>query len=61
VTAYPHQPLSARVWELRHNLTAHDATFVALAQALDVPLVTCDTRLSGAPSSHAEIELFDSR
>jgi predicted nucleic acid-binding protein len=61
LTRYPHQPLSARVWELRHNLTAYDATFVALAEALDVPLVTCDTRLAGAPSRHAEIELFDPR
>ena len=58
---YPHWPLSDRVWELRHNLTAYDATFVALAEALDVPLVTCDARLAGAPSHSAEIELFDPR
>lgn len=61
LTRYPHQPLSTRVWELRHNLTAYDATFVALAESLDVPLVTCDTRLAGASSHRAEIELFGPR
>jgi predicted nucleic acid-binding protein len=57
---YPHAPLSDRVWELRHNLTAYDATFVALAEALDTPLVTCDARLAAAPGPTARIELFRS-
>ena len=56
---YPHQPLSDRVWELRHNLTAYDAAFVALAEALDAPLITCDARLAAAPNHTAHIELFD--
>lgn len=56
---YPHEPLNDRVWELRENLTAYDATFVALAEALDVPLVTCDTRLAAAPDSRARIEVYD--
>ena len=56
---YPHEPLNDRVWELRHNLTAYDATFVALAEALDAPLVTCDARLAAAHGHHADIELFD--
>ncbi len=55
---YPHQPFSDRVWELRHNLTAYDATFVALAEALDAPLITCDARLASAPAHVARIELF---
>ncbi len=55
---YPHQPLSDRVWALRGNLTAYDATFVALAELLAVPLVTCDARLASAPGHQAEIELF---
>jgi predicted nucleic acid-binding protein len=55
---YSHQPFSDRVWELRHNLTAYDATFVALAEALEAPLVTCDARLAAAPGHHAQIELF---
>lgn len=58
---YPHEPLNDRVWELRENLTAYDATFVALAEALDVPLVTCDARLAAAPGHHAHIEVYDSR
>jgi predicted nucleic acid-binding protein len=61
IIRYPHRPLSDRVWELRHSLTADDATFVALAETLDVPLVTCDVRLAGGPSHSAEIERFDPR
>lgn len=56
---YPHEPLNDRVWELRENLTAYDATFVALAEALEVPLVTCDARLAAAPGSRARIEVYD--
>jgi predicted nucleic acid-binding protein len=56
---YPHEPLNDRVWELRHNLTAYDATFVALAEALDAPLVTCDARLAAARDHQAQIEVFD--
>jgi predicted nucleic acid-binding protein len=55
---YPHQPLNDRVWELRHNLTAYDATFVALAEVLAAPLITCDARLASAPGHEAQIELF---
>ena len=58
---YPHVALSDRVWELRHNLTAYDAAFVALAEALGVPLVTCDARLAAAPGHNAQIDLFDGR
>jgi predicted nucleic acid-binding protein len=55
---YPHDPLSDRIWELRHNLTAYDSAFVALAEALDTPLVTCDARLASAPGHGATVELF---
>jgi predicted nucleic acid-binding protein len=57
---YPHQPLSDRVWALRHNVTAYDATFVALAEALGVPLVTCDARLASAPGHRAQVDVFAS-
>lgn len=46
---YPHRPLLARMWELRANLTAYDAAYVALAEALEVPLLTRDARLARAP------------
>ena len=55
----PHEPLSDRVWRLRHNLSAYDATFVALAELLDAPLVTCDARLASAPGHGARVELFE--
>lgn len=58
---YPHEPLNDRVWELRENLTAYDATFVALAEALDVPLITCDARLAAAPGARVRIEAYDNR
>jgi predicted nucleic acid-binding protein len=54
---YPHDFLLPRVWELRNNLTAYDAVYVALAEALDAPLLTRDRRLAGAPGHHARVEL----
>ena len=54
---HPHDWLLPRVWELRHNLTAYDALYVALAEALDAPLVTRDERLAAAPGHHARVEL----
>jgi len=45
----PFAPLAERVWELRSNLTAYDAFYVALAEALDAPLATLDKRLADAP------------
>ena len=54
---YPHDILLPRVWELRNNLTAYDAVYVALAEALDAPLLTCDGRLAGSAGHHARIEL----
>jgi predicted nucleic acid-binding protein len=58
VVRYRHQPLNDRVWQLRHNLTAYDATFVALAETLDATLVTCDAGIAASPTHHAKIELF---
>lgn len=49
IQRYPHGPLLARIWELRENLTAYDATYVALAEALNAQLVTRDRRLAAAP------------
>jgi predicted nucleic acid-binding protein len=54
----PHRPLMSRVWELRHNLTPYDAVYVALAESLDVPLLTVDGRLAHAPTPWCEIELI---
>jgi predicted nucleic acid-binding protein len=54
---HAHEPLLARIWALRENLTAYDATYVALAEALDAILVTCDGRLARAPGLGKRIEL----
>ena len=54
---YPHDFLLPRVWELRNNLTAYDAVYIALAEALDAPLLTRDQRLAGAAGHHAQVEL----
>ncbi len=54
---YPHALLLPRVWELRHNLTAYDAVYIALAEALDAPLLTRDRRLAAAVGHHARVEL----
>jgi predicted nucleic acid-binding protein len=54
---YPHDFLLPRVWDLRHNLTAYDAIYVALAEALDATLLTRDRRLAAASGHHARVEL----
>lgn len=55
LTRYPAGPLLERIWELRHTLTTHDAAYVALAEALDVPLLTTDERLARSHGHRAEI------
>lgn len=57
VTRHPVEPFLSRIWALRSNLTAYDATYVALAEALDAPLLTADRRLVQASGNHAEIRL----
>ncbi|MGA2191646.1 MAG: type II toxin-antitoxin system VapC family toxin, partial [Steroidobacteraceae bacterium] len=52
---HPHQPYVLRIWQLRHSLTAYDASYVALAEALDAPLVTRDGRMASAHGHHAKI------
>lgn len=53
-----HAALLERCWELGDNLTVYDAAYVALAEALDVPLVTADRRLAGAPGLGCVIEVL---
>ena len=57
VHRYPHEFLLPRIWELRNNLTAYDAAYVALAEALDAPLLTRDRRLAAATGHRAQIDL----
>ena len=55
---YPHHPLTERVWQLRSSVTAYDGQFIALAEALALPLITCDARLADSHGHHAVIESF---
>lgn len=57
VKLFPYHPFSSRIWELRANVTAYDAWYVALAEFLDVPLVTVDSRLSRATGPRCAFEL----
>jgi predicted nucleic acid-binding protein len=58
VARYAHEPLLTRIWALRANLTAYDAAYVALAEALRATLLTRDERLAAAPGTRATIELI---
>lgn len=55
VRRHPSRVLLPRIWALRDNLTAYDGAYVALAEALDAPLLTCDGRLARAPGHGAAI------
>ncbi|HWG72459.1 MAG TPA: type II toxin-antitoxin system VapC family toxin [Acidimicrobiales bacterium] len=52
---WPYAPLSERAWELRHNLTIYDASYVALAELLGAPVVTLDAKLRRAPGLRCPI------
>lgn len=52
---YPHSVLLARMWALRRQLTGYDAAYVALAEALDATLLTCDAKLAGSKGHAARI------
>jgi predicted nucleic acid-binding protein len=58
VNRHPHVLLLPRIWQLRRNLSAYDAAYIALAETLDAPLVTRDRRLAGASGHNARIELI---
>jgi len=56
---HPHLDLLGRVWKLRDNISAYDAVYVALAEAMDAPIVTCDGPLAKSPGHRARIEVID--
>jgi predicted nucleic acid-binding protein len=58
IIRYPHDVLLPRVWELRSNFSAYDASYVALAEALNAPLVTRDRRLAAAVRGIHPVELL---
>lgn len=54
----PHGPLMDRCWQLRQNLTVYDAAYAALAEAMEVPLLTADAKLAAAPGLRCDVDLF---
>lgn len=58
IVRYPHTPLRDRIWELGDNLSAYDATYVALSEILEAPLITKDARLARSTGHRAQIEVF---
>ena len=56
ITVYATAPLLRRVWELRSNMTAYDGCYVALAEAMGIPLLTADRRLARAPGLRCAVE-----
>ena len=54
---HAHEPLLDRMWALRENMSAYDATYVALADALEATLVTCDAKLARAKGVGGRIEV----
>ncbi len=54
---YPHTPFLDRIWALRRNATAYDAAYLALAEALEAPLLTLDARMAGVPGHGAVVEV----
>lgn len=58
VTRYPHFVFLSRIWQLRHNLSAYDAGYVALAESVGATLVTRDARLASAAGRAVAVEMF---
>jgi predicted nucleic acid-binding protein len=56
---HAHWELLTRVWELRSHVTAYDAIYIALAEALDARIVTCDAPLSRAPGHQVQIDVIE--
>lgn len=57
IERHEHQALVQRIWQLRDCLSAYDGAYVALAEALAAPLLTCDGKLAGSHGHRATIEL----
>ncbi|MDE2134547.1 MAG: type II toxin-antitoxin system VapC family toxin [Alphaproteobacteria bacterium] len=56
---HEHAPLLERIWEMRNSVSAYDASYVVLAEALEAPLLTFDAKLSRAHGHRARIELLN--
>jgi predicted nucleic acid-binding protein len=59
ITPHPVEHLAARMWAIRQNVTAYDAAYVALAESLNLPLITRDRRLANSSGHAARIEYIE--
>ncbi|HKO05252.1 MAG TPA: type II toxin-antitoxin system VapC family toxin [Candidatus Acidoferrales bacterium] len=57
ITRHSHEHLFWRIWDLRDNLAAYDAAYVALAESLGATLLTCDAKIAAAPGHCATVQL----
>jgi predicted nucleic acid-binding protein len=58
ISTVTHLDFLNRAWKLRQNVTAYDAMYIALGEALDAPIVTCDAPLGRAPGHRTHIEVI---
>lgn len=58
LSRFPHEPFIDRIWELRDQLSAYDAAYLALAEAIGIPLITCDARLAAVARESVEVEFY---
>ncbi len=58
IERYPHDLFLNRIWQMRHNVTAYDAAYIALAEAVDAVLLTTNARLAAASGHDARVEVF---
>lgn len=58
IERHGHEGYLKRIWQLRDNVSAYDAAYIALAEALSTSLVTSDPRLAAAPGARARIEVL---
>lgn len=61
IIRYPHAPFIERAFSLRHNVTIYDALYLVLAEALEVPLLTCDHAFTQISNVNVEVELIPNK
>ena len=57
IRRHPHEPFLQRIWELRHNASTYDASYLAMAEAYQATLVTADRKMTGVPGVEVTVAL----